>query len=35
MEIRWSPRAAEDLERIFHRIDKNNPDAARKVITTI
>jgi len=35
MEIRWSPRAAEDLERIFHRIEKDNPNAARKVVMTI
>lgn len=35
MEIRWSPQAADDLERIFQRIQKDNPAAARKVVTTI
>ncbi len=32
MEIRWSPRAYEDLERVFERIQKDNPTAARDVI---
>ena len=35
MEVRWSPRAAEDLERIFERIEKDNPIAARQVVETI
>lgn len=35
MEIRWSPQAADDLERIFQRIQKDNPAAARKVVRTI
>ncbi|MFZ0319629.1 MAG: type II toxin-antitoxin system RelE/ParE family toxin [Candidatus Sulfotelmatobacter sp.] len=35
MEIRWSPLAAEDLERIFQRIAKDNPTAARGVVKTI
>jgi plasmid stabilization system protein ParE len=30
MEVRWSTLAAEDLERIFQRIAKDNPIAARK-----
>ena len=35
MEVRWSPQAFEDLERIFKRIQKDNPTAAREVIETI
>jgi toxin ParE1/3/4 len=35
MEIRWSLPAAEDLERICERIDRDNPDAARRVARTI
>ncbi len=35
MEIRWSPQAFEDLERIFKRIQKDNPTAAHQVIQTI
>jgi len=35
MELRWSPRAAEDLERIFERIRKDNPTAAREFIKTL
>ena len=35
MEIRWSPRASEDLEGIFKRIQEDNPTAAREVIKTI
>jgi toxin ParE1/3/4 len=35
MEIRWSPLAAEDLERIFQRISKDNPTAARGVVKAI
>jgi toxin ParE1/3/4 len=35
MEVRWSPRAAEDLERIFKRIERDNPTAARQVVKTI
>lgn len=35
MEVRWSPQAFEDLERIFKRIQKDNPTAAREVIKTI
>jgi hypothetical protein len=31
MEIRWSLPAAEDLERICERIERDNPDAARRV----
>jgi addiction module RelE/StbE family toxin len=35
MEVRWSTPAAEDLERIFRRIEKSNPTAAREVVKTI
>jgi toxin ParE1/3/4 len=35
MEVRWSTPAAEDLERIFRRIEKDNPTAAREVVKTI
>lgn len=35
MQVRWSPQAFEDLERIFKRIQKDNPTAAREVIKTI
>lgn len=35
MEVRWSLPAAEDLERICERIERDNPDAARRVARTI
>lgn len=35
MEVRWSPQAFEDLERIFKRIRKDNPTAAREVIKAL
>jgi len=35
MEVRWSPRAAEDLERICERIERDNPEAARRVARSI
>ena len=35
MDVRWSPQAFEDLERIFKRIQKDNPTAAREVVKTI
>jgi addiction module RelE/StbE family toxin len=35
MQIRWSSLAAEDLERICERIERDNPDAARRVARTI
>ena len=35
MVIRWSPMAAEDLERICERIESDNPEAARNVARTI
>jgi plasmid stabilization system protein ParE len=35
MEVRWSPCGAEDLERIFKRIEQDNPAAARQVVKTI
>jgi len=35
MEIRRSLPAADDLERICQRIERDNPDAARRVARTI
>jgi plasmid stabilization system protein ParE len=35
MEIRWSPEAAQDLERILLRIQKDNSAAAREVVKTL
>lgn len=35
MEIRWSLPAAEDLERICERIERDNPEGARRVARTI
>lgn len=35
MEIRWSLPAAEDLERICRRIERDNPEAATRVAKTI
>lgn len=35
MLVRWSMPAAEDLERIFRRIERDNPEAARRVARTI
>ena len=35
MEVRWSSEAFRDLERIFARIHKENPEAAREVISTL
>ena len=35
MEVRWSTFAADDLERIFQYIEKDNPTAARETVTAI
>ena len=35
MEVRWSTLAVEDLERIFRRIAKDNPTAARNTVKAI
>jgi plasmid stabilization system protein ParE len=35
MEVRWSTLAVEDLERIFRRIEKDNPTAARETVKAI
>ena len=35
MEVRWSLPAAEDLERVCQRIERDNPEAARRVARTI
>ena len=32
---RWSPEAADDLERIYRRIEADNPAAALRVVQTI
>jgi toxin ParE1/3/4 len=34
-QIRWSVLAADDLDRICDRIERDNPDAARRVAQTI
>ena len=34
-QIRWSLPAADDLERICERIERDNPEAARRVAQTI
>ena len=33
--IRWSPEAADDLKRIYRRIEIDNPAAALRVVRTI
>ena len=35
MEVRWSLPAVEDLERICEWIERDNPDAARRIARTI
>jgi plasmid stabilization system protein ParE len=35
MEVRWSLPAAEDLERICERIERDNPGTARRLARTI
>jgi len=35
MEVRWSLPAAEDLEHICEWIERDNPEAARRVARTI
>jgi toxin ParE1/3/4 len=35
MEVRWSPEAADDLERIVIRVRRDNPQAARRIANTI
>jgi addiction module RelE/StbE family toxin len=35
MQVRWSLPAAEDLERICERIERDNSEAARRVARTI
>lgn len=35
MDVRWSRQAANDLERIFAYITKENPAAAREVVATL
>jgi toxin ParE1/3/4 len=35
MKIRWSPEAAEDLERIALRIREDNPEAARQIVKVV
>lgn len=35
MRIRWSPEAAEDLERIARWIQQNNPKGAKDITKTI
>ena len=35
MEVRWSPKAFDDFERIIKRIGADNQEAAREVAKTI
>jgi plasmid stabilization system protein ParE len=35
MQVRWSMPAAEDLEQIREWIERDNPEAARRVARTI
>jgi toxin ParE1/3/4 len=35
MEVRWSPSAANDLESICDRIERDNPEAARRIARSI
>jgi addiction module RelE/StbE family toxin len=35
MQVRWSPEAADDLEQIVRRIDRDNPTASRDVAERI
>jgi toxin ParE1/3/4 len=35
MQVRWSAPAVEDLERICERIERDNPEAARRVARTV
>jgi toxin ParE1/3/4 len=35
MEVRWSPEAAEDLERVVIRVRQDNPQAARRIADTV
>ncbi len=35
MEVRWSPEAADDLERVVRYIQRDNPEVARKVASII
>ena len=35
MEVRWSPEAADDLERIVIRVLQDNPRVARGIADTI
>jgi plasmid stabilization system protein ParE len=35
MKVRWSLPAAEDLERICDRIQRDSPEAARRVAKTV
>jgi toxin ParE1/3/4 len=33
--VRWAPKAADDLERIFRYLEKSNPAAALRVVQSI
>jgi toxin ParE1/3/4 len=35
MQVRWSPEAAEDIERIVRHIQQDKPTAAREVATNL
>jgi len=35
MEVRWSPEAADDLERIVQPVKRDSPDVARKGLPSL
>jgi len=35
MEVRWSPRAAEELSRIVEHVRKDSPETARQIAGTV
>lgn len=35
MEVRWSERAADDIQRIYWHIRQEDPAAAHEVVTTV
>jgi toxin ParE1/3/4 len=35
MDVRWSPEAADDLERIITQVVQANPQAARRIADTV
>jgi plasmid stabilization system protein ParE len=35
MDVRWSPEAADDLDRIVRYIQRDSPEVARKVAAIV